>query len=346
MIRQITLSVFAAAVCTGAATIVSTRETPIDAALPMIVLVMTAVAALTHPAVMLSIPLLFAGEIAIADERQRLLCFGVVIAVAFAAAMLESQGRLSSIALALAAIFLLRWIPFDQVLIGRELFILIVACLIVLALDFTPLGVAAAIAAALFTTAVPLRTLAIPLLVLAVATLAHLLGVSRVRLPMLAAPAVGLMLVFFAWSGALARALPVMLRGGPPRAERLPVNIALPPGSSADIDLPADARTLILSGANVPRLRGGTIVGWIQPGNRAVRIGDIADWGVLRREHYYNSRNPLPARPGGLIRGYGQTAWIDASGRVDVSGRRVTVTADPQLPPRASLQIDAIELAR
>jgi hypothetical protein len=153
-------------------------------------------------------------------------------------------------------------------------------------------------------------------------------------------------LTFFAWSGAFARALPIMLRGGPPRLERVPVRIALAAGQSTDVDLPPGARGLILSGANVPRLERGAVLGTIEPGHIVVRIGDVADWGSLRRDHYYASRNPLPRRPGGLVRGYGQTAWIDASGRIAVKPGRVIVTADPKLPPQASLQIDAIEMRR
>ena len=128
--------------------------------------------------------------------------------------------------------------------------------------------------------------------------------------------------------------------------QRVPVTVALEPGRSAQVEVPAGARGLILSGANVPRLPEGTILGRIDPGGRIIRIGDIADWGALRRDHYYNSRNPLPRRPGGLLRGYGQTSWIDASGRIAVRPGVVTVTADRALPNDARLQIDAIELGQ
>ena len=153
-------------------------------------------------------------------------------------------------------------------------------------------------------------------------------------------------MLFFAWSGAFARALPVMLRGGPPRLERVPVRIALAAGQSAEVDVPRDGRGVILSGANVPKLRRGTIVGTVEPGHIVVRIGDVADWGVLCRDHYYASRNPLPRRPGGILRGYGHTAWIDAFGPIAVRPGTVVVTADRNLPWGASLQIDAIEVAR
>ncbi|HEX9983940.1 MAG TPA: hypothetical protein VGF69_11800, partial [Thermoanaerobaculia bacterium] len=57
--------------------------TPIDAALPLLALIATAVAWATSPAVMLAVPMLLAGELALPDERLRLLYFGVVMAGAF-----------------------------------------------------------------------------------------------------------------------------------------------------------------------------------------------------------------------------------------------------------------------
>lgn len=335
----------AAAIAAWAATLVVRYPTPIDEALPFIVVVLTVVAAITHPAVQLSVPLLLVGEIVVADEHLRLLLFGLMIAIAFFWPILWGP-RPTSIPLCIFAILLLRWIPLDQVLIGRELLILAFSAATVALLRFTPLAIAIATAAALFTPAVPLRTLILPAGVMIVAALLRVLPLPPVRLPVTSASAVAVLMFFFAWSGAFARALPIMLRGGPPLMTRVPVSLALPAGASADVDIPDNGRGLILSGANIPRLEGGTVLGVIQPGGIVVRVGDIADWGALRREHYYNSRNPLPQRPGGLVRGYGQTAWIDASGRIKVRPGRVTVTADRNLAPGAKLQIDAIELAR
>ncbi|HUP50063.1 MAG TPA: hypothetical protein VNA04_14860 [Thermoanaerobaculia bacterium] len=345
-----------AAVGAWAAAAVSWHPTPVDAALPFIVVVVTAVAAVTHPGVQLAVPLLLGGAIALADERQRLLWFGVVAGVAFGSAILWSAGdrvhggpvraRSAAVVLTAGAVLLLRWIPLEEVLVGREVVILLLALLIVVLLGSTPLAMAVAVAAALFTTAVPLRTLIFPIGVTVIAAVARILGAHRLRFPVVSASAVALMLAFLAWSGALARALPVMLRGGPPSLERVPLHIALGPGTMAEVDVPPEGRAVIISGANVPRLKRGTVLGTIEPGAIVVRVGDVADWGMLRREHYYSSRNPLPRRPGGLIRGYGQTAFIDASGRIPVSPGRVTVRADPRLPAEAALQIDAIELAR
>ncbi|HET7707692.1 MAG TPA: hypothetical protein VFM36_16515 [Thermoanaerobaculia bacterium] len=349
----------AVAVSAWAAALIVRHPTPIDGALPFIVIVMTVVAAVTHSAILLSVPLLLLGEIVFPDEPLRLLWFGIVLAVSFAAAVwirenqgtgsrgdAETRGSISPVIITIAAILLLRWIPLEPVLIGREVFLLAVAATTVMVLGSTPIAITVAVAAALFTPAVPMRTLIVPIGVLMLSVAARMFGSSRVALPTVAAALLALPMLFFAWSGAFARALPVMLRGGPPRLERVPVRIALAAGQSAEVDVPRDGRGVILSGANVPKLRRGTIVGTVEPGHIVVRIGDVADWGVLRRDHYYASRNPLPRRPGGILRGYGHTAWIDASGRIAVRPGTVVVTADRNLPSGASLQIDAIELAR
>ena len=347
----------AAAVSAWAAALLIRHTTPIDEALPFIVIVMTVIAAVTHPSIQLSVPLLLLGEIAFPEEALRLLWFGLVVAISFAAALLwdagdvertsdEDRTRMAPLVITLAAVLLLRWIPLEAVMYGREIFILALAAATVLVLGTTPVAVAVAVGAALFTPAVPLRTLIVPMLVFVISVIVRAVGASTIRLPTAAAAALALPMMFFAWSGAFSRALPLMLRGGPPRLERVPVRIALAAGQSAEVDVPPDGRGLILSGANVPRLGRGAVLGTIEPGHIVVRIGDVADWGILRRDHYYASRNPLPRRPGGLLRGYGQTAWIDASGRIAVRPGRFTVTAARELPVQASLQIDAIEMAR
>jgi hypothetical protein len=94
----------------------------------------------------------------------------------------------------------------------------------------------------------------------------------------------------------------------------------------------------------VSRLREGTVVGSV---NRVpVRIGDVADWGFLRREYFHASRNSVPVNAAGEVRGYGQSAWIDGAARFPIPRNTTTlrVTADPRLPSSARLQIDAFEL--
>src|SRR5205085_2675496 len=116
----------------------------------------------------------------------------------------------------------------------------------------------------------------------------------------------------------------------------------LKPGESTLLDVPPNARSLVLSGANMPRLGRGTMVGEVNA--MPIRIGDVADWGAFRREDYHASRNALPHNPAGMIRGYGYSAWIDGAGRVPASGVRMRVSADAHLPRDARLQIEAFEL--
>jgi hypothetical protein len=307
------------------------------------------------------VPLLLVAEIALPDESTRLIALGVVLAAAWSAAVLASSApdyakRLESAALqtlrvdiarsvvlAMAAIVALRWIPLPPALWPRELLLLALAALVVIALRGTPLGIAIAVLLALITPAVPLRTLALPAIVLLVAT--FLRPRSKLTIPSVAAVAIAL--TFFAWSGLAARAFPYLLQPLRPAAERHLVNAALAPTRSITVDVPDNATALIVSGANVPRFRRGDLLGTIEPGAIPIRIGDASDWGYLRRESFYAARNPLPRDPAGRIRGYGYTAWLDGAGRVALprGARTIRVTADAHLPADASLQVEAFELA-
>jgi hypothetical protein len=356
---------FIAAVLSAyAAAAVAQFGTPIDSALPLIAVVITVLAAVTHPTIQLAVPLLIGGEIAIADERTRLVFFGLVVGLAFGAAIVGPNERVlgphvlvlgprssvlgwRAVVIALLAILLLRWIPFSNVAIWRELFLLVVALLIVKAMGDTPLGVAVGVAAALFTPLIPLRTIALPLLILVAIVVARLSGFGAPQLRAVSATVVAAMLLFFAWSGVLARAPRIALRGLPLHTSRSPVRMALAPGESVRLDPPENATAVILSGANIAQLRPGTIVGMV--GGTPLRVGDIADWGFLRREHFYKSRNRSPRDPAGDLREYGQAAWIDGAGRIEIRGRSaeggaLVVQAEKRLPAPARLQIDAFEL--
>ena len=324
------------------------HSTPIDAALPLLAVVLTAVAAFTHPAVQTAIPLLVAGEVAIVDERTRLVYFGVIIALAFGGAVLRMTNRFSSFVVAASAIVILRWIPFADVLPGREILLMGVALAIVAVLRGTPLATAVAVLAALFTPAIPLRTLIFPIAILIGAALLRTFRVRTIQGHAVAAVVVALPLLFFAWSGAFARSMPLMLRGVPAEASQFPVRMALRAGESVELDVPNGARWIVLSGANIPRLASGTVLGQISPGGATVRMGDVADWGAFRREHYYAAWNRLPHDPAGQLRGYGQTAWVDGAGRLALPAgvERIVVTADRAIPAEARLQIDAFEQER
>jgi hypothetical protein len=318
------------------------QATPIDRALPFIALVVAVVAwARGDIALLVAVPALMLAEIAIADEGMRLVAFGVIVA----AGLLRCFH--SATILVIACVLLLRWIPRPDH-IACEVALLALAVAITYVLGRTPFAVAAGVLAALVTPAVPLRTLALPLLVLLVAAVARLMGMPRLRLALPSAIALAFALVFFAWSGIVARAFPYFLKTPHPLGEKYTVNAALAASQSATLYVPDDARALIVSGANVPRLRRGAKLGVIEPGHLAVRIGDAADWGYLRRDAFYGSRNPLPRDPAGKIREYGYAAWIDGAGRVPLprGARVIRVIADAALPANASLQVEGFEIVR
>jgi len=353
-------AIVAAAISAWACGAVAQHGTPIDDALPVIAVIVTAIAALTFPAIELAVPLLIGGEIVIADERLRLLWFGLVLGIAFGAALFgirdsgfaiqtAAESRIPnpesrSIAITIGAIVLLRWIPLRNVLVLRELVLLAIAIAIVAALRWRATGVAIAVAAAVFTPAFPLRTLGFPIAVLIAAAILRQVGMPRLRGDVLASFAICVMLLFFAWSGVFARALPLALTGLPQKTARTPIRMALAPGQSITLDVPPNAHALVVSGANIARVRRGTMAGTI--GATVVRVGDIADWGFLRREHFYASRNTLPPSPAGELRDYGQSAWVDGAARVAIprNARTLRVSAAANLPSNARLQIESFEL--
>jgi hypothetical protein len=337
------------------------HATPIDRALPFVALAVTLVAACSYPSLMLGVPLLVIAEIAIPDEGTRLLAFGVVVAAVFAIAICAralpssafgtfsphggEKATQSRVALALTAIFLLRWIPFSEVRIGREIFLLVIAALIVLVLDRTPFAVAVAMMAVLITPAIPLRTLLLPMAVLFVAVLAKIFGMRRVALTWPSTIVMAFVMLFFPWSGVVARAFPYFLQRPRPTVLRERVTQALSANTAIQLDVPDGAKSLVVSGANVAGMTRGTPLGRIEPGKQIVRIGDAADWGGLRREYFYGMRNPLPRNPAGQLRDYGYSAWIDGAGRVALPphARTIVVTGDAALPAGASLQVEGFE---
>jgi hypothetical protein len=320
----------------------------------MIAVLVTVVAWASYPAVMVAVPLLILAEIALPDEKVRLLAFGLILAAGWSGAAVERRPPPAAAGrsghrfpiLALGAIVLLRWIPFHFQ--WRELFLLAAGALIVFVLGRTPFAMTVAVVTILITPAVPLRTLALPLFVLIVAVLARFYGMPRLRWTLPSLVVLAFVMTFFAWSGIAARAFPYFLRQAQPDPERYTVNYALKPGEVVTVGVPDGARALIVSGANVARFRRGTLLGSIEPGGREVRIGDAADWGYLRREFFYGSHNPLPRDAVGKVRGYGYEAWIDGAGRVPLppGARTIRVAAAPALPSDAAFQVEAFEIAK
>lgn len=347
--------VLSAAIAAYACHLAVQHATPIDRALPLLGLAVTVCAAVSYPAVMIGVVLLIVAEVAIAHEVVRLMVFGAICAVAVACCLWRvavpvkpaaPQGtRNGAVVAAVVTLVLLRWIPLSDVLVFRELFLLAIAALIVLVLGRTPFAAAVAVIAVFLTPAIPLRTLAVPLLVLGVCMAARIFGMGAWKLTWPSGVAVAFLLLFFAWSGVVARSLPFVLRKAAPEPPRVAVGAALAPDQSVTFDVPERARALIVSGANVAGFRRGRVLGRIEPGGISVRIGDVADWGAMRREQVYGSRNPWPRDMAGRVRGYGYNAWLDGAGRLALppGARSITVTADAALPRDASLQVEGFE---
>ncbi|HEX3583812.1 MAG TPA: hypothetical protein VH087_18750, partial [Thermoanaerobaculia bacterium] len=106
---------------------------------------------------------------------------------------------------------------------------------------------------------------------------------------------------------------------------------------------PGDATSIAISAANGFRLKRDRVAGTLN--GRPLTMCDLADWGYMRREQWWRSRNRLPRVPAGIIRGYGYDAWVDGAGRIPLPphATRIHVAADPHLPADARLQVEAFE---
>jgi hypothetical protein len=336
---------------------------PIDGRLPFLGLAITVLSWLVRDTpwwsgVQSAVLLLVGCVVSLPDDRLRLVAYGVVVALAFCGALLAA-GQLTlmrSTAFALVATALLRWLLLPSASLVRETLLAMGVVAIVAAFGRRagPMAIAVAVSAALYTPAIPLRTVAIPFAVAAVVRAVRLLlarrrdsaGLMPVRAAVDAAGLLMLtcMLTLFAWSGIAARQLPFFRREYA-AGQRDEVRQALVPGQSLTLDIPADGVALIVSGANMSRLRRGTIVGRLDPGGANIHIGEVADWGYARRDQWWKSDNELPRHPAGLVREYGYDGWVDGAGRIALPRhlRRLTITCDARLPGDARLQVEAIE---
>jgi hypothetical protein len=242
--------------------------------------------------------------------------------------------------------------------------------------DRSPMNIAVALAVALITPVFPGRAMLYPFILAAVIRIAHpalaalfltmayfdryshaalwivaAIAVAipilrRVRVPVYAV-AIGLF-ALWPWSGIVARAFPRFLFAAPASGRHEVVGLALGAGESVSIEVREHVHSVgvTTSGANVVRMGPGRIVGTIDSGSahRDLRIGDVADFGFLRREQFFFSRNTVPRQPTDDIRGYGQTAWLHGAGRVTVPpAPELRITAARDLPPAARLQIESVD---
>src|SRR5439155_23510081 len=217
---------------------------------------------------------------------------------------------------------LLRWVPFRDVVIWREVIVILGALAVLIALNAgegagaPPLNVIAALGVALVTPVFPGRAMLFPFLlavvlvvaqailpVLSIAFLAAayldryshaalwivgaialaLPWIARLRVPVYAA-AVALF-PLWPWSGLVARAFPRFLYATPGSPRQQMIGLALAAGESVSVGVPrVQSVILTASGANTSRMAVGRVVGRIDIGNahRDLRIGDVADFGFLR----------------------------------------------------------------
>src|SRR5262245_21471385 len=314
-----------------------------------------------------------------------MLAFGVIVAAAFAAAALVGR---EIWVLAIAGVLLLRWIPLRDVEVARELVVLVGAVALFFAIKPRgPLALIAMLAVAAVTPVHPGKTSLAPLLLAALiiacrtvedrlqpvlaaafalaavfarwsltpifltAAFALLVPYLSMLRPLVYAAAAALF-ALWPWSGIAARALPVVTRFEPPTGAVRVVGRAYARGESETLPTPRARHVVVnASGANAAEMPPGRILGFIDAGgcSRAVRIGDVADFGFDRRPHFFFARNEVPRVSRADIRGYGATAWLHGAGAIGVAcqGRDFTslrFRAADDLPPGVRLQIESIEL--
>jgi hypothetical protein len=153
----------------------------------------------------------------------------------------------------------------------------------------------------------------------------------------------------------LAAAVVLLHPASRPAHAVIAADVRVPAGQSAVIDLPAGAGVvrLKLSGGNVVGLKGGTVVGIVraEPSGltHELRIGDFADWGAGRDEHWLSADNPRPLVTGGAILQEGRNAFLSGTGIVTLQAAgasRLTIEALPALGERGRLLVDAVEVER
>ena len=234
------------------------------------------------------------------------------------------------------------------------LFPFVIALLFLLPLPRIVWAVGFAIAAgfARYSIATVCTAAAFALLVVVVEDNRHRLSPARV-------PVYALCIALFAfwpWSGIVARSLPRFLSAERTSAHEQAVWVALEGGRSVSMTAPPGAHVAVLTAsvANASRLPAGWVVGRAEVVGRNgkvierdLRIGDIADFGFTRREHFFASRNPIPLVPLDDVKGYGISAWLHTAGRVTAVSAEpiaaVRVTAAAGLPPATKLQVESIE---
>lgn len=347
--------------------------TPIDRALPFVIVLMCVCGFVAErfPAIFqIAVLMLLVPAIFLADEHTRLLAYGVIAAGTFAFAVAIAPNTLRAwITFTVVGVMLLRWIPFSQVIVWREVVVVAGAITVMLAARArvpAPHLLAVALATPIF----PARMLLFPFFVAvlllipvpriatagvfavaayfarySIAVLCVVVVIALISRPgLLHAIAIGLF-ALWPWSGVVARGFPAILFAEPASPKSVPVWMSAARGQSLSIDVPPDrhAVTITASASNATALKPGRVVGWVN--GKPIRIGDIADFGFMRPEHFFASRNRPPRTPLADIHDYGASAWLHTAARIRIRDLTNTLrfTAAADLPPGTKLQIEAVE---
>jgi hypothetical protein len=352
---------------------VATFDTPIDRALPFVIILLSICGFLVErfpAAFQMATLLLFVPAIFLADEHTRLLAYGVIAAGTFAFALAVAPRTLQvSLTLTVTGVLLLRWIPFSQVIVWREL-VVVAGAIVVTWIAPARMPVPHALAVALVTPIFPARMLLFPFLVAillmipipriatagvfaiaayfarySIAILCVVVIVALLSRPGLLYAVALALFALWPWSGIVARGFPAIIFAEPASAKSVPIWVAIDRGRSATIDVPLEvhAVTITASASNATALPGGRVVGWLN--GKPIRIGDIADFGFTRREHFFASRNRPPRTPLADIHDYGASAWLHTAGRIRICGPMTSLrfAAAGDLPSGTKLQIEAVE---
>jgi hypothetical protein len=174
------------------------------------------------------------------------------------------------------------------------------------------------------------------------------------RIPVVPQTAAVALFALWPWSGLLARSFPAFLRAVPISTNANGAALAASKGMS--VDVPEGARKVMVTAsvARASRFKQGRVVGTIEVSLRSgvrivreMRIGDVADFGFMRREQFLSSRNAPSRVPTDDIRGSGATSWLWGGGRVAVWANAdiaaVRTTAAPDLPSGSILEIESID---
>jgi hypothetical protein len=315
----------------------------------------------------------------IPDERARWFAVGIITAVALA--------FVNEWIAVVAGVILVRWIPWQDLVIWRELVVLGGVALSAIAVavrdrDNGPSLIPIAIAAV--TPAFPAKGLLFPYLVavcvllpapfrlLVTALLLGAIPFARYsfapmlvvaaaacawplirRIPAVPQAAAVALLALWPWSGAVARSLPALLRGEARPADRRDIGQAAAVPAYVSVDVPEGTRaiTLTASAGEAMHLWPRSVLGRVElldsagrARTREIGIGDVADFGFKRREHFMTSHNGLPRFPVSDIRGFGASSWLYGSGRIVLStGRDIHEMRIIPMRSGITIQVESVE---